>query len=101
MNNIFKTKKKVELDSNHYLETDGFKGVCLVQQSSAKRKSKEGQEVDYIKEERFYYPNIALALNKYVDLKQVILPEVSEMLKVQEEVLKILKNFELKYKNWD
>jgi len=33
-NNIFKTRDKVEIDSNFHLETDTFSGVCLVKSST-------------------------------------------------------------------
>jgi len=101
MNLLFKQKAKVEIDSNFYLETDGFSGVCLVQHFPAKRKNKKGEETDYTKEERFYYPNVALALRKYTDLKQIVLPTVEEMLEVQKQIAQVLENFEKKYKNWN
>jgi hypothetical protein len=100
MNNIFKQKGKVKIDDNFYLETDNFSGVCLVQHFPAKRKNKEGEETDYTKEERFYYPTVGLALKKYTDLKQIVLPTVEEMLKVQEQILSVLEDFSTKYKNW-
>ena len=101
MNNIFKTKNKVEIDSNFHLETDTFSGVCLVKSFPAKRKNKEGEETDYTATERFYYNTVAQALEKYVELKQIILPEISEMLEVQKQVLSILEDFKTKYKNWE
>jgi hypothetical protein len=100
-NNIFKKKAKVEIDSNFHLETDSFSGVCLVKSFSAVRKNKNGEETNYIAEERFYYPTVAQALEKYVDLKQIILPQVSEMLELQKETLGILKGFKEQYKNWN
>ena len=101
MNNIFKKKDKVEIDSNFHLETDTFSGVCLVKSFPAKRKNKEGEETDYTATERFYYNTVAQALEKYVELKQIILPEISEMLEVQKQVLSILEDFKTKYKNWE
>lgn len=100
-NNIFKKKVKVEIDSNYYLTTDSFSGVCLVQHYPAKKKNKEGLEVDHIVEDRWYFTMLSQALNKYVELKQIILPEVTKMLEVQKQVLDVLKNFENNYKNWD
>lgn len=101
MNTIFKSKAKVEIDSNYYLTTDTFNGVCLVQHYPAKKKNKEGKEVDYTAEDRWYFPMVSQALNKYVELKQIILPEITEMLEVQKEVLSILDDFRTKYKNWN
>ena len=100
-NNIFKTKAKVEIDSNYYLVTDSFNGVCLVQHYPAKKKNKEGVEVDFIAEDRWYFTMLSQALTKYVELKQIILPEIAEMVEVQKQVLGILKKFEDNYKNWD
>ena len=101
MNNLFKKKDKVDIDANHYLTTDNFRGVCLVQHFPQKRTNKEGVETDYTAEERFYYPTVGQALEKYVDLKQIILPQIVEMLEVQRETLEILKEFKRNYKNWD
>ena len=100
MNNIFKHKDRVDLGENHYLESDSYKGVVLVQHSPAKRTNKKGETVEYTAEERFYYPTLAQALDKFVSLRQIVLPEVSEMLEIQKETLYILKEFKEKYKNW-
>ena len=100
MNNIFKHKDRVDLGENHYLETDSYKGVVLVQHFPAKRTNKKGETVEYTAEERFYYPTLAQALDKFVFLRQIVLPEVSEMLEIQKETLGILKEFKELYKNW-
>ena len=99
-NNIFKHKDRVDLSENHYLESDSYKGVVLVQHFPAQRTNKKGETVEYTAEERFYYPTLAQALDKFVSLRQIILPEVSEMLKIQQETLGILKQFKEKWKNW-
>ena len=100
MNNIFKHKDRVDLGENHYLETDSYKGVVLVQHFPAQRTTKKKETVEYTAEERFYYPTLAQALDKFVFLRQIILPEVSEMLEIQKETLAILKEFKEFYKNW-
>ena len=99
-NKIFKHKDRVDLSEHYYLESDSYKGVVLVQHSPAKRTNKKGETVEYTAEERFYYPTLAQALDKFVALRQIILPEVSEMLKIQKETLDILKQFKEKFKNW-
>ena len=100
MNNIFKHKDRVDLGENHYLETDSYKGVVLVQHFPAQRTNKKGETVEYTAEERFYYPTLAQALDKFVSLRQIVLPEVSEMLEIQKETLAILKEFKEKFRNW-
>ena len=99
-NNIFKHKDRVDLSENHYLESDSYKGVVLVQHFPAQRTNKKGETVEYTAEERFYYPTLAQALDKFVSLRQIVLPEVSEMLEIQKETLDILKQFKDKFKNW-
>ena len=100
MNSIFKHKDRVDLSEHYYLESDSYKGVVLVQHSPAKRTNKKGETVEYTAEERFYYPTLAQALDKFVALRQIVLPEVSEMLEIQKETLGILKEFKELYKNW-
>ena len=100
MNNIFKHKDRVDLSEHYYLESDSFRGVVLVQHFLAKRTNKKGETVEYTAEERFYYPTLAQALDKFVSLRQIVLPEVSEMLEIQKETLSILKEFKEKFKNW-
>ena len=100
-NNIFKHKDRVDLSENHYLESDSYKGVVLVQHFPAQRTNKKGETVEYTAEERFYYPTLAQALDKFVSLRQIVLPEVSEMLEIQKETLSILKDFKNNYKNWN
>ena len=99
-NKIFKHKDRVDLGENHYLESDSYKGVVLVEHFPAKRTNKKGETVEYTAEERFYYPTLAQALDKFVFLRQIVLPEVSEMLEIQKETLDILKEFKEKFRNW-
>lgn len=99
-NNLFKHRERVDLTENYYLESDGFKGIVLVQHSPATRKNKNGEETQYTAEERWYYPNLGLALEKFYSLRQIISPEVKEMLQVQKETIEILKDFKNKWKNW-
>ena len=99
-NKIFKHKDRIDLSEHYYLESDSYKGVVLVQHSPAKRTNKKKETVEYTAEERFYYPTLAQALDKFVSLRQIILPEVNEMLEIQKETLGILKEFKELYKNW-
>jgi len=99
-NNIFKTKDKVEIDSNFHLETDTFSGVCLVKSFPATKTNKDNKQVEYTATEKFYFNTVAQALERYMELKQVILPSIVEMLEVQKEVAEVLKEFKEKYKNW-
>ena len=101
MNNIFKHKDRVDLTEHYYLTSDSFRGVVLVEHFPAKRTNKKGETVEYAAEERFYYPTLAQALDKFVSLRQIVLPEVSEMLEIQKETLVILKEFKERWKNWD
>ena len=100
MNNIFKHKDRVDLTEHYYLTSDSFRGIVLVEHFPAKRTNKKGETVEYTAEERFYYPTLAQALDKFVSLRQIVLPEVSEMLKIQQETLYILKEFKEKFRNW-
>ena len=100
MNNIFKHKDRVDLTEHYYLTSDSFRGIVLVEHFPAKRTNKKGETVEYTAEERFYYPTLAQALDKFVYLRQIVLPEVSEMLKIQQETLYILKEFKEKFRNW-
>ena len=100
MNNIFKHKDRVDLTEHYYLTSDSYKGVVLVQHFPAQRTNKKGETVEYTAEERFYYPTLAQALDKFVSLRQIVLPEVSEMLEIQKETLAILKEFKEKFRNW-
>ena len=101
MNNIFKHKDRIDLSEHYYLESDQFKGVVLVEHFPAKRTNKKGETVEYTAEVTFYYPTLAQALDKFVFLRQIVLPEVSEMLEIQKETLVILKEFKERWKNWD
>ena len=99
-NKIFKHKDRVDLTEHYYLTSDSFRGIVLVEHFPAKRTNKKGETVEYTAEERFYYPTLAQALDKFVALRQIVLPEVSEMLEIQKETLGILKEFKELYKNW-
>jgi hypothetical protein len=100
MNNLFKTKKRIDLDDNFYLLSDSDSGLVLVKHFPAKRKNKEGIETEYTAEDKWYFPRVSMALEQYVKEKQIILPTVVEMLEVQKQVLSVLKDFRTNYKNW-
>ena len=102
MNNIFKQTKTdmIKLDSNYYLTTDNFKGVCLVFHEMRKKENKKGVKTDFKYEEKYFYPTVGQALDKFVFLRQIVLPEVSEMLEIQKETLDVLKEFKERWKNW-
>lgn len=66
----------IKIDDNFRIEHDGFRGCTLIFSESRKRKKvdsktrKETGEVeDYIFEDRFYYPQLSLALEKYASLE--------------------------------
>lgn len=81
----------MKIDDNHYLEKDDW-CITLVRTEVKKRpyskkgtkKSpgwKEGEE--YVSEDRTFYPNVKLALKKYLDFK------ISESTTIEEIVSKI------------
>ncbi len=79
MNEIFKTKQKIELDANYFLEPDQFKGIVLVFNERRERektikengkKVKTGEKENYLFEDRWYFPKLSMVLNKYLTLKQ-------------------------------
>ena len=98
MNNIFKQAKTdmIKLDSNYYLTTDNFKGVCLVFHEMRKKESK----TDFKYEEKYFYPTVGQALSKYVTLAQSQIKNVKEIEEKTEKILNILEDFKTKYKNW-
>ena len=98
MNNIFKQTKTdmIKLDSNYYLTTDNFKGVCLVFHEMRKKENKK----DFKYEEKYFYPTVGQALSKYVTLSQSQIKNVKEIEEKTEKILNILEDFITKYKNW-
>ena len=102
MNKIFKKAEKevIELDSKHYLTTDGFKGVCLVFHETRKKTTKKDVEVDFEYEEKWYHPTVGGGLQKFVELSQKQIKNTDEILAKTEALLSILEDFKTKYKNW-
>ena len=102
MNNIFKQTKTdmIKLESNYYLTTDNFKGVCLVFHEMRKKENKKGVKTDFKYEEKYFYPTVGQALSKYVALAQSQIKNVKEIEEKTEKILNILEDFKTKYKNW-
>ena len=99
MNNIFKQTKTdmIKLDSNYYLTTDNFKGVCLV---FHEKENKKGVKTDFKYEEKYFYPTVGQALSKYVTLAQSQIKNVKEIEEKTEKILNILEDFKERWKNW-
>lgn len=96
MNNIFiKAKKnKIVIDKNFYMKPDGFSGVVLVHSQQKKRKKKTGGEEFYKYETKFYYPRVAQALQKYVDVSGSSDMRIDKILENSKRVLTIISEFD-------
>ncbi len=109
MNNLFKKEKMIKLDNNFTLSSDGYHGICLTFTEKREREKtvkiegktkKTGEVEEYDFEDKWYFTTISPALERYMELKQVIIPSMVEILEVQKEILEILSDFREKYKNW-
>ena len=66
MNKAFTKTKIIELSSNWNLTPDSDNGVVLTfTQNRKKEDKKTGELIDFLFEEKFYYPRIAQALRHY------------------------------------
>lgn len=100
MNNIFKKagKDKIQIDNNYFLETDSFRGIVLVREFEKERKKKDETVETYLAQERWYYPRVVMALEKYFDDKHN--SDLSKIKENTEEALKVLKEFRDNFKDW-
>jgi hypothetical protein len=110
MNNIFKREGNITLDENFSLEHDGDHGVILIFQQERKRnKSKkvDGKKVydgnleNYIYNDRWYYPKVGMALEKYSLVRSNKTTNLEELTLSTNKVLEVLTDFKTKYKDFN
>lgn len=89
MNKIFTNSKKIVLDDNYYLTTDGYNGVTLVFHEMRDKEIYEKIDNKFVKTGRFekadfedvwYFTRVAQALRKYFDLVQNNLESLKDLL---------------------
>lgn len=103
MNNIFKkaNSKMIKLDDNYRLETDGDNGVTLIFSEPRVKINKETRkEEDLIFEDKWYFPRVNQALERFEKLSGNSSKTIEEILANNVRVLKVLEEFSKKFKNW-
>jgi hypothetical protein len=95
MNNIFK-KGDIKLDDRYNLVTDGDSGVVLI----LKESRVNGKGEDYIFTDKWYFPSIGMALERYVRNSNNKFSEFKEVIDTTNRTYDIINDFKTKYKNW-
>jgi len=80
----------MKLDDNYSIDTDGAGTILNFQQP--RQREKNGEMVDFIHKDSWYFLNLQQALNKYLDLKLEGSEDVKDCLKKIEEVRTIIKS---------
>jgi len=79
----------MKIDDNYTVTTDGAGTVLNFQQP--RQREKNGEMVDFIHKDNWFFLNLQQALNKYLDLKLEGSEDVKDCLKKIEEVRNIIK----------
>lgn len=102
MNSVFKNAgtKRIELDSKFYLAPDENYGLMLTQEVVKIRKKVDketkkpnGETEEYLGTEKFYFPKLSQAINKYIQLSG---NEAESITELKEILLRIEKTIETK-----
>ena len=79
----------MKIDDNYTVTTDGAGTVLNFQQQ--RQREKNGEMVDFIHKDNWFFLSLPQALNKYLDLKIEDSEDVMDCLKKIEEVRTIIK----------
>lgn len=102
MNSVFKNAgaKKINLDEEFYLSPDENYGLMLTQEVVKIRKKVDketkkptGEEEEYLGTERWYFPKLSQAVNKYIQLSG---NEATSIVELREILLRIENTIETK-----
>jgi len=80
----------MKIDDNYTVTTDGAGTVLNFQQQ--RQREKNGEMVDFIHKDQWFFLSLPQALNKYLDLKIEDSEDVKDCLKKIEEVRTIIKS---------
>lgn len=75
------------IDKNYKIATDNTHGVILIFQEEKETINKEGDKIQKIFEERYYFPSVQTALKKYVSLALEPSEDVKDCLVKLEEAM--------------
>jgi len=79
----------MKLDNNYSIDTDGAGTILNFQQP--RQREKNGEMVDFIHRDQWFFLSLPQALNKYLDLKLEGSEDVKDCLNKIEEVRQIIK----------
>jgi len=79
----------MRLDDNYSIDTDGAGTILNFQQQ--RQREKNGEMVDFVHRDQWFFLSLPQALNKYLDLKLEGSEDVKDCLKKIEEVRNIIK----------
>jgi len=80
----------MKIDNNYEVKIDSNGTILNFQQQ--RQREKNGEMVDFIHKDNWYFLNLQQALNKYLDLKIEGSEDVKDCLKKIEEVRTIIKS---------
>ena len=79
----------MRLDDKYTVDTDGAGTILMFQEQ--RQREKNGEIVDFLHKDQWFFLNLQQALNKYLDLKIEGSEDVKDCLKRIEEVRNIIK----------
>jgi len=79
----------MRLDDNYSIDTDGAGTILNFQQE--RQREKNGEMIDFVHRDQWFFLSLPQALNKYLDLKIEGSEEVKDCLKRIDEVRNIIK----------
>ena len=83
----------IRIDENYSIIID--KSFSLrFEEPREKYSKKQKQNVDYTYYESFYFPSLAMALEKYVEIKQKEAKDVDELIEISKDIRLTLDRFE-------
>jgi hypothetical protein len=84
----------MRIDDNYRINTDGAGTILIFEET--RQREKDGNEVDFLFTDQWFYLNIEQCLRKYLDLRIEQCSDVSEILAKIEETREFITNL---YKN--
>lgn len=100
MNKAFTKSKKILLSENYYVAPDNAHGVVLVNHFDIEAGDEDLEVFTKTIENKLYFPRVAQALRKYVDLELIFEDSIEELIEKTEKVYALIESIDKNFKQF-
>ena len=101
MNKAFTKQNVIVLDEKYNLTSDGDSGIVLTFHEPRVKKDREGNDVDYEFEDKWYFTRIVQALRKYRDLSQNQAKSIDDLISKTNKLEVLLERLDKEFRQFE